>query len=113
MANIIINTSHVVLSLTALKVLIGIILLGKASQYRHVSKSSDSSQTEQIHASSSSSEATHHRRKSDPTKGVTEQSESGGQEDTTREGGNTKRRIAKTKSLSDIERFTLCSNRIV
>ena len=107
------HISDAVLSLTALKVLIGIILLGKASQYRHVSKSSDN-QTEQVPVSaSSSSEAIYHRRKSDPTKAITEQIESGSQENTTRQGGNTKRRIPKTKSLSDVERFTLCSNRIV
>lgn len=104
--------SDVVLSLTALKVLIGIILLGKAAEYRHVSKSSDN-QTDNEQTSTSLTEATPGRRKSDPTETTSKRSEGVDQEDITRPSGHTKRKIPKTKSLSDVERFTLCSNRIV
>lgn len=95
------------LSLTALKVMIGIVLMGKASDYQYVNSQvskNEANQTEQ-------------RAK---RKGSASESRAGAtgipgavSEPTTipRESNKTKART--TKSLSDIERFTLCSNRIV
>lgn len=102
-------------SLTAMKVLLGIVLLGKASEYQYVNpvSKSQSNMTEQI---TLVSESTHGRSRSsslDLLETVSEPIMGRGQQETIRQLGKAKPRTTKTKSLSDVERFTLCSNRIV
>ena len=104
-------------SLTALKVLIGITLMGKASEYQYVNpvSRSDDNQGEQK-VKPSSSEPKHNRSRSSGTDlhvagTVSEPNISESRHNITRDFGRAKPRT--TKSLSDIERFTLCSNRIV
>ena len=100
-------------SLTALKIFLGIVLLGKACQYRATPPSSP----DQVRKSSSTSEVIgsetlRHRRTKSSTSSVDLMETVS--EPTFR--GMPKASVKpkmKTKSLSEIERFTLCSNRIV
>ena len=92
--------------------------MGKASEYQYINQvtRSEASQGEQK-VKRSISETTHNRSRSSGTADVhvvgtaSEPSVSQSQQTITKEIGRAKPRA--TKSLSDIERFTLCSNRIV
>ena len=119
----IIGHSHyliiIIFSLTALKVLLGIALMGKASEYQYVHQvaRSEANQREQK-VKRSISETEHNRSRSSSTaadlhvdRTASQPNFSETQQTITKELGRTKPRA--TKSLSDIERFTLCSNRIV
>ena len=97
-------------SLTALKILLGIILMGKASEYRYIHQVVKSSPEQ---TSTSVSDTTHFRNRSSSL-GLTDTvSKPTNQQDAITQSSKAKSRVKKTKSLSDVERFTLCSNRIV
>ena len=91
--------------------------MGKASEYQYASQVSKSktNQREQ-EVKPSLSEAMHNRSRSSSldvhvTGTVSEPVLGESRQNTTRDFGKAKPRT--TKSLSDVERFTLCSNRIV
>ena len=92
--------------------------MGKASEYQYVNQAtrSEANQREQK-VKRSISETKHNRSRSSSTADlhvagtVSEPNVSESRQTITKELGRAKPRT--TKSLSDIERFTLCSNRIV
>lgn len=90
--------------------------MGKASQYRYVHQvtTTKSNQTDE-QMSTSKFVAPHDRNVSSrlcETEPVSEPSKTVGPQDSVGQSDKSKS-IARTKSLSDVERFTLCSNRIV
>ena len=107
-----------VFSLTALKVLLGIVLLGKASDYQYTDQATTGAspkKTRQASVSSVSDNTSGRARSSslDLQETVSEPNMAAYQQHTTKQRSKTKQSTAKSKSLSEIERFTLCSNRIV
>ena len=102
-------------SLTALKVLLGIVLMGKASEYQYtnqVTNHTSPKQTKQTSMTSLSENISGRARSSsvDLPGTISEPNMAANRQQTTRQGSKT---TTKSKSLSEIERFTLCSNRIV
>lgn len=88
--------------------------MGKASEYQYVNQSDDNQREKKVKRSVS--EPKHNRSRSSSTDlrvagTVSEPNISESRQNITREFGRAKPKTSK--SLSDIERFTLCSNRIV